>query len=263
MDTKAVFKSLLLAFMMQLSWSQLQAQSDSIRTRQHWNHAVPQTRFRIKNTNAPKDTSAAKRHQNELGTDATALVMQVLHLTEPQFGGYYGAPEYYLTYRRYFKPGNIRAAIGGYYSASPIQNTQIDTGEYYVIRRAMAVRAGWEFCSELSKRWQAFYGLDVLFSGEYYQNDWIFSNGGYQNGRIDILKSIGLGPILGFRFRLNPRLSLSTETRFSIHRLQDYHRQWSVPIDNPLPLLPDEITDVKSWRTEFAAPTSLFFTFSF
>lgn len=263
MDKKAVFTFLFALLAFSLASQDLFGQWDTLRHRQHWDQSGPQPRIRIKNAPFPKDSSAAIRHRNELGVDVTTLIMQVLHLTEPQFGGFNGTPEYYLTYRRYFKPGNIRSAIGGNYLQTPINNTQIDTGDYFMVRRALAFRVGWEFCSELSKRWQAFYGVDVLFAGSYFRNDWTFSNGGYQNGRIDILNSIGLGPILGFRFRLNPRLSIATETRFSLHRNQQYEREFSVPIVNPLPLIPDEISDITSWQTRFTPPTSLFFTFSF
>lgn len=54
-----------------------------------------------------------KNYHNEFGLDATGFFRQFLSFNDQQFtSAYLYSPTYYVTYRRYFKGGNIRFAIG-------------------------------------------------------------------------------------------------------------------------------------------------------
>jgi len=48
------------------------------------------------------------------------------------------------------------------------------------------------------------------------KNDAPYWNGGYANGYMTKSQIYGIAPLLGFRFLLNKRLSISTETSFSL-----------------------------------------------
>jgi hypothetical protein len=209
-----------------------------------------------------QDTIPPKVYRNEFGIDATGFIKQFLNFSNDEFPVFY-SETYYLTYRRHLKSGNIRAAVGGGFADYDIPTPFAgDSNIYHFKSYNIDYRVGWEFTNELSKRWQVFYGADFRHSLMYTKNDAPFWNGGYANGSESKVQSFGLAPLLGIRFRINNRISLSTETSFSINLEQAESRRYYLPVTSQYPPLTDQMTP-KSNRiiSRFNAPLSLFFTF--
>jgi hypothetical protein len=155
-----------------------------------------------------------KLYRHEFGLDATGFVRQFLNLntnTEIYI------PTYYLTYRRYLKSGNIRAGIGATYSYNDnIDPNNVNVKKLEYISYSLNARIGWEFIKELSERWQIFYGMDIRPDYLYTKNDRMFQNNGIASGSEVKTQQFGVAPLLGFRFKLNDRLSILSESSFSI-----------------------------------------------
>lgn len=202
----------------------------------------------------------AKSYKNEFGIDATSFILLYLKLTPDELTY---QPPYYLTYRRKFQTGNIRFAIGGRFANYNIPPVYVeDHNEYLYNSFNIGVRVGWEFKNEISKRWQVFYGLDFRPSFQHTVDDASFWNGGYAYGIDYKVENYGIAPLLGFRFRLNERLSLSTETTFSINfQKQDITRYYT-PITSDYAPTPNEVDPtMKAVFSSFSQPLMIFLTF--
>jgi len=211
-----------------------------------------------------QDSTYTKVYHNEFGMDGTSFVKQFLNFNSGEYSSYY-LPVYYLTYRRKFKFGNIRSAIGGSYSDYDRNPAfEDDNNKYHYNSYSLSSRIGWEFYSNLNTRWQVYYGLDFKYMISYTKNDTPYWNGGYANGIESKTNIYAIAPLLGFRLMLNKRLSLSTETSFSLNWQDDYVRKYFIPVTDQYPSLPDEISPkTKKVLTSFSQPVSLFVTFYF
>jgi hypothetical protein len=201
-------------------------------------------------------------YHNEFGVDVTSFFRQFIN--QGQTPTYY-TPNYYLTYRRYLKTGNIRFAIGGDFDSHNLYNPYSSGDSIKLSYNASSfdIRLGWEFCSELSKHWQVFYGADLRSSFQHVKNDAPYFNNGYANGIETKDQIYGLAPLLGFRFRITNRLSISTETSFSINWQRSSDRRYNTQVSN-LYTPTDEIVIPKTTKiySNFRQPIYLFLTFS-
>jgi len=212
-----------------------------------------------------QDSAQVKVYRNEFGLDATGFLKQVLNFSQQQQFSTYYFPTYYLTYRRYFKCGNLRAAVGYDLldAETPTGNPQ-DANKYRHVSHSVDSRIGWEFASELSKRWQVFYGLDLRPAYTYDKNDCRYSNGGYANGIETRTQIYSIAPLLGFRFRLGSRLSILTEASFSVNVQKNQERIYYTPTSSSsYPSKPDEPkTTTQKMFTSFGQPLSVFIVFA-
>ena len=208
--------------------------------------------------------STSEEMKNEIGIDATGFIKQYLSFGYSDYPqNYY--PTYFMTYRRKFDAGNIRVGLGGDYQTRNILSPYAgDSNKYRTTSYSMIFRLGWEWKSNIGKRWQVYYGGDVRYVLNYDKNDAPFFNGGYANGYENKTKVYQVGPILGFRFKLNKRLSLRTESALYLSYVEQTGRNYYKAVNPGLPFLPDENTD-PSFITSigYAQPISVFFTFDF
>lgn len=205
-------------------------------------------------------TDSTKVYHNELGIDATGFIMRFLPFAQNDFY----EPTYYLTYRRHFESGNIRVGIGGDFSRRDVKNynNTTDTNKYLSLTHSIDTRLGWEFVNEISKRWQVYYGLDLKFSKQYFNNSGYNFNSDYITGYESKTQSIGVSPLLGFRFRLTKRLSLTTEACFTVNFENYTSRRKFTPTSNLYPYKDDEIIPKRNSITSgFTQPLSLILTF--
>ena len=210
-----------------------------------------------------QDTTTTKKvYHNEFGIDATSFVKAFIPFGSLQINPYY-SPSYFLTYRRHLKSGNIRFAIAGDYSYEQIKTTDIpDLHEYFSKSYSYEIRLGWEFCEELSKRWQVFYGIDLLNIYSAKKNDADYINYAYAFGINQISRIKGVSPLLGFRFKLTNRLALSTEVSISINYLDNSSSNYYIPRSVLFPAVPEEINPRRNLiYTSFRQPLFVFLTF--
>jgi|GEM_PF-912397 len=215
-----------------------------------------------------QDTIAHRQYNNEFGFDATPFIKQFLNFSQTQFPQYY-TPTYYLTYRRYFAKGNLRIAIG-----ADIRDNQSlpyygqDSTILHDKRFTLNARVGWEWLEKLGKKWQVFYGVDFLADYIYEKSDAnnaTANMGGYiySMGTLSSTQIFGLGPVLGVRFNLTKRLSIMTETSYSINWEQDASKTYYTSLSgNQAPPIADQsVPTIKKLYSTFTQPVSLFITF--
>lgn len=204
----------------------------------------------ITNPDTTKD-----KHNNEIGIDATPLLQQFFFFNSDEYFSPNIHP-YYLMYRRYINKLGIRAGIGGTYSTD--ESVPNDTTVTYRKRTILDFRLGIERKTDFAKRWQFFYGLDIWSNIDINYNDYQYSNGGQKVGYDNQTMKYGVAPLLGFRLKINERISITTETNFQFY----YYSTISKQIYKPDESLNTKKTN-KGYQTNFIAPASLFFTFNF
>lgn len=204
--------------------------------------------------------SEVKTYKNEFGIDATSFILRFMkfNFSEDQY-----IQTYYLTYRRKFDVGNLRAGIGGYMQDEDKRSVYAeDINQYKFNSFNFNFRLGWEWKNEISKRWQVFYGCDFRPSYLQTKDDAPSWNAGYANGYELELTNYGIAPLLGFRFRLNDRLSLSTETSLSFNYQKEKLRSYFIPVTNDFPSKDDINSDpVTRVFSSFGQPLMIFITF--
>lgn len=211
-----------------------------------------------------QDSTASKVCHNEFGVDMNGFVRQFLNLGSTPYEGY--TPTYYLVYRRFFKGWNARTGLGFKFSDAevPSNNNPTDTRLYRRINKEMAFRTGYEAYAQLDKRWQAYYGLDIIFDFEYSFSEYNSTGSptGYMHVSTDKINTYSCAPLLGFRFRISKRVSLSTETSVEISREKGRNEEQYVSLPGYVGILPpDKKVPVKRFFSTYRPPTTLVFLF--
>lgn len=216
-------------------------------------------------TNAQaQDSIKIKKYNNEFGLDISGFVRQFFFTDATNLGSnYFYNPTYLLTYRRHIKKSNLRFAIGGSYEREDRQSSYPgDENKYEQLRYNFTARIGYEFFSNLSKKWQVFYGLDFRPVIETYKNDASYYNGGYRHAVKDTYITYGIAPLLGLRFKIINRLSLTTEASFTVNYQNSTETEKHIAVDPTNPPIDDIITKNKGKIfTNFSAPLSIIVTF--
>ena len=207
-----------------------------------------------------------KTYRNEFGLDVTGLIKQIIYFAQSPNslgGSYQYQPIYYLTYRRKFKCGNIRAAVGGNFSNGQYYRQYYsDSTTFTQNTSGLNARLGWEFTSELSRKWQAFYGLDFVTSYSHNNNQGQGGSNLYMLGSERRVEVFGVSPVLGFRWHMSKRLSLLAEASFEVAREIDKSRDYYTPKDPTAAPMPDKVHPTsKIFFSSFNQPLSVFMTF--
>jgi hypothetical protein len=130
-------------------------------------------------TLSAQDSLAIKQRRHEIGIDFTYFIKNYLN-----FGEYYNpdvlSTPFYLQYRFHFKSNNnIRAAIGGgFYETIVPSPYDTDHNVYKTKHQSLNFRIGFEHFVNLSRKFQMFYGLDLISTNSYQRNDAPYFNGG-------------------------------------------------------------------------------------
>ncbi len=187
-----------------------------------------------------------KECKNVIEVNITGLIGQFLNLNTM---GYYSYSPYMMSYKRIFKNCAIRLGVGGSTSSSEVTNN--DTLHGKSIYNNYNVGLGYEHYSYLTKRWTLYFGIDAIASHmlHIYEND--YSTTSSTKDRSTNC-SFGASPFVGLVFRLNSRLSLSTETSYDI----SYFISESKSVHTPLSSY-NSHTKGNGTQTGFNAPTSI------
>jgi hypothetical protein len=148
------------------------------------------------------DTSK-REYKNVIGLDATGILREVVNLSSTP---YFYSP-YIISYRRIIKRNAIRVNIGGYISNSDVA---INGNTMKNSTSSFDFAVGFEHYAYLTKRWNYYYGIDLLTK--------IYYTEGITNNAINRMtkNSFGISPLVGLQFRINPRMSISTEASYDI-----------------------------------------------
>lgn len=200
-------------------------------------------------------TAKAKVCRNEVGVDATAFLRQFMFNTYSS-SSYF--PTYYFTYRRHFKPGNLRFGFGLNFNTT--DGPDIDhTDNQHEDNFELDARIGWEWVSDFHPRWQVFYGLDFRPSLRVNKTTRVDQSGDAQYSKDEIGEYYGLAPFLGFRFRCTRRFSLTTETSYSMI----YSQFTSKVTASESSSVPPKDEKGKRFYSRYTQPLSVVATFDF
>jgi hypothetical protein len=196
-----------------------------------------------------------KEFKNIIELDATGLLQQFL-FTSGTGSGYYNITPYMISYKRIFNNNNaIRFGVGG--TTSKDNSTTNDSIENSSKRTNFNVGIGVEHYAYLTKRWNFFFGIDAI--ANYSENEYVQDNTtGTTNTTKQINYGYGVSPLVGIQFKINSRISVSTETRYDIVFTQG---------DSKRTYIPDSSFDTKTKsngiRTTFNAPVNINFRVHF
>ena len=148
--------------------------------------------------------------KNELGIDVTWFIKNLVN-----FGGTTGySNDYLVSYKRLLKKNHaLRFGIGGrIWNRNETMDQTNMQDQTKITSYRFKVRLGYEFRNPFGKRWLFYYGGDLL-TGYYFmqQNTVHTSTSVYKSEVKSKTFTWGIGPVIGFEFALNSRLSLSTE----------------------------------------------------
>lgn len=195
---------------------------------------------------------------NEIGIDITGFIKQFVISTDQN--NYY-TPIYLVNYRRLFKAGNIRFAIGGDYNNSDTKDINEEDKLKYK-SYSIAALVGWEFEEKLSKRWKIFYGLDFRTFIFYEKDDVLYNEPEYTVAQERKNRSFGLAPLLGIKFQITNRIALLTETSFGFYfQNMEESRYYNSLSNNTTNLPEDEKESTKRISGHFNQPLSLVISF--
>ncbi|MGL4631333.1 MAG: hypothetical protein ACRCVT_09020 [Leadbetterella sp.] len=94
------------------------------------------------------------------------------------------------------------------------QNLDDPTGtKYFITNFSISPRVGYEFHDDF-KKFQLIYGMDIRHAYSLYKQERSSVFAGEDSQVIDERKSLGLSPFIGLRYRINKRISITTETSF-------------------------------------------------
>lgn len=160
-----------------------------------------------------KPDTTKKEFKNIIEIDATGLLQQFF-FSSGTGGGYYVVTPYMISYKRIFNNNNaIRSGVGGTtYSNNSIVNDTVNSSSK---RTSFNVGLGIEHYSYLTKRWNFFFGVDAI--ANYSENESVQGNSttsSYTNTQANY--GYGISPLVGIQFKINSRISISTETRYDI-----------------------------------------------
>jgi hypothetical protein len=196
-----------------------------------------------------QNEDSSKVRRNEIGLDITSLIGRTAILS---VYGYYPTdyePTYYAYYRRNFDKIRLRAAAGGDLSS-------IDLEQNNKKKLSLDYKIGAEFFSPISKRFELYYGLDLV--GGKKENSYNYEY--YDEYLYDVqLKTdyIGAAPFLGIRFQITDRMNMRVEMAMVVRQesIIDKFVLKEVLVDNPSrDLLEERDNDFKHMRVFYTAP---------
>ncbi len=135
--------------------------------------------------------SQNENYNGQFGFDATGFIAQFLNFGSTSSG----SSPYVLTYRKLGAKKNIRFGLGGSFNITEDRVTN-----------AIEFRVGNERYRDFEKRWRALYGWDFKLGG-FYNSD--------GNNNVTTNFKVGASPFFGLQFRINERLSVSTEAAYT------------------------------------------------
>jgi hypothetical protein len=202
-----------------------------------------------------QDVKSDKFVKHELGFDATSLIGRMVGITDFGVWTVPYEPTYYLYYRTHIGKMRLRAAAGGNYLSN---NSEVKTET-----SQLDYKIGAEFLTEISKRFELYYGLDGVGGSTRNYREWEYANEylvAYDYG----LDYVGIAPFLGVRFKITDRISLMSEISavFRREEVKDNRFTKEVLVANPTAQEWEESLDeYTQTRVLYTAPDFLVLSF--
>lgn len=169
--------------------------------------------------NYAQEVDKNQNFKHEFGLDITDLMRQFLFSSGGFFPVSQGVTESYtLSYRLMYKDKlNLRLGVGGNLRNG---DQNIDTLNFDIGSKAIRYRIGIDRIQPISKRWEAYYGIDFFQELREENNSFTNSNNNnnYIRNRVNSENRYGVSPLLGIRFRFNDRVGLQTSLNAEIYQ---------------------------------------------
>lgn len=193
--------------------------------------------------------------KNEVGIDVTWFIKNLVN-----FGSNTGySNNYIISYKRLLTKNHaLRFGIGGNSLNRNQTNSQTNMQDQLKIKSySFSARLGYEFRNPFGKRWLFYYGGDLLTGYSYTQQNNVHTSTSIFKSEVKSKTfTWGIGPVIGFEFALNSRLSLSTEgSLYFMHS----HKKDNYSATNASPMK----TINKSSFVTIHTPLSLFINYRF
>ncbi len=189
-------------------------------------------------------------NRHEIGFDITTLLDYTIFKSTLNY------PKLYqVMYRYHFTKWDIRSGIGVNFGEG--ERLTNDTSQLISNNNYFAFRAGVEGKIDFKKRWQFFYGFDVI-TRRTVSTSALINSSLYDTEYVDKLTRYGVAPLLGLRFKINKRVSITTESNFAVYYFDNeqkyiYHKN---PRFN-------RITKSEGFNTLFTPVANVNFTYNF
>jgi len=187
----------------------------------------------------------------ELGVNATYFISNFLGLNQDQLE----IGPYAFTGKLRLNRTYLRFGLGGEASKRQLAN-DFSSNIFDRKTQALDLRTGIEWHRDLTERWIFYSGLDILLGMNLSQT--IASSAFDEVVTNTNQFYYGLGPLLGFQFKINPKISLSTESSFYTKSVIGVEK-------NAFKNFPSQNFSESQTYLEFdaAIPTELFFIIHF
>jgi hypothetical protein len=155
-----------------------------------------------------KPDTTKREYKNVVGIDATTIIRQFINFNS---NAYFSSP-YMISYKRIIKSNAIRLGLYGNLATS--ENSSSDTFNVKTTSFNVNIGLGFEHYSYLTKRWNLYFGADLIT--KYNENQSEHFSAYDSNTQRSTNFGLGISPLIGIQFRINSRLSLSTESSYDI-----------------------------------------------
>lgn len=199
--------------------------------------------------------STKQEFKNIIEVDATGLLKQFL-FSSGNGSGYYVVTPYMISYKRIFNNNNaIRFGVGGTNNSE--NATTNDTIYNNQKNTRFNVGVGIEHYAYLTNRWNFFFGIDAIANFSAYKSEQENSAGNiYENEQTKY--GYGISPLVGIQFKINSRISVTTETRYDIV-FSHFENIKTQTLDSSF----DSKTEGKGINTSFNPPVNINFRIHF
>lgn len=159
---------------------------------------------------------------------------------------------YFITYRRNYEKGALRFGLGGR-SNSSNSNVNPQLTDFDVASHQLDFRAGYEWQSNFAKRWQVYYGVDAGYGLLHNVSTLISSTGDESWRQKEHTDVYSLSPMLGFKFKLNNRLTLASEASYKLSHVYYSANAQQEQTGNDV-----NAPKRRSWNANFVAPNAVY-----
>jgi hypothetical protein len=191
-----------------------------------------------------QETNKNQDFKHEFALDVTDLIRQFLFSNNGFFpvAGESVTESYTLSYRLMYKDKlNLRLGVGGTFSNG---EQDLDTLNFDIGRTAIRYRIGIDRIQPISKRWEAYYGLDFFQERSKQNSSYVSTRNNYVTKRETTGNRYGVSPLIGIRFRFNDRVGLQTSLNAEFYQNSSTNTNTAEVLNRNLAaVLPDNQTN--------------------
>jgi len=169
-------------------------------------------------------------------------------------------PLFNISYRRYIGKNAIRTRLlfSNYKQLSDADNIDISKEQ-----KQFDFNIGYQRFSFLTKKWSIFWGLDFNYGNNYSYSSNVYANS-YVGEQVRDNTHYGLGALIGFKYYINNRISISSEMNyFYMLKKENITSRYKLISNNSVSIPDNSIVNLNTTYTEFTPPINMIISFNF